>query len=184
MFSLEPIILSALSKPLSFLNRLRVAARRGEHRASDFKRTPSTVGGAPLALAAVWALSAPVAAADLTVIVHNVRSGEGQVMLGLFDSAYNFTKNPARGVQVPAATRDASGRVTLVVRDLPPGSYAVSAFHDLDANGRLNTNLLGVPTEPYGFSNNARGTMGPPSFQAAAFVVPEQGLTIELRVQP
>lgn len=139
-------MLSALCKPLSFLNRLRVAARSGEHRASVFKRTSSAVGRAALALAVVWGLSAPVAAADLTVIVHNLRSGEGQVMLGLFDSASNFTKNPARGVQVPAATRDASGRVTLVVRDLPPGSYAVSAFHDLDANGRLNTNLLGLPS--------------------------------------
>lgn len=177
-------MLSDLCKPLILLNQLRAAARVGAFRARSVKPLFSTAARSAHALAASCALSAPVAAADLTVVVHNVQSGEGQVMLGLFDSASSFPKNVARGLQAAAAARDASGRVTLVVRNLSPGSYAVSAYHDLDANGRLNSNLVGLPSEPYGFSNNARGTMGPPPFQAAAFVVPEQGLTIELRVQP
>ena len=177
-------MLSDLCKPLLLLNQLRAAARVGAFRARSVKPLFSTAARSALALATACALSAPVAAADLTVVVHNVHSGEGQVMLGLFDNASSFPKNVVRGLQAAAAARDASGRVTLVVRNLSPGSYAVSAYHDLDANGRLNSNLLGLPSEPYGFSNNARGTMGPPSFQAAAFVVPEQGLTIELRVQP
>lgn len=78
--------------------------------------------------------------------MHNVRSGEGQVMLGLFDNASSFPKNVARGLQAAAAARDASDRITLVIRNLSPGSYAVSACQDLDANGRLNTNLLGLPS--------------------------------------
>lgn len=177
-------MLSDLCKPLILLNQLRAAARVGAFRARSVQPVFSTAARSALAFTAACALSAPVAAADLTVVVHNIQSGEGQVMLGLFDSASNFPKSVVRGLQAAAAARDASGRVTLVVRNLSPGSYAVSVYHDLDANGRLNSNLLGLPSEPYGFSNNARGTMGPPSFQAAAFVVPEQGLTIELRVQP
>ncbi len=176
-------MLSNLFKPLILLSRIRAVARRGAFHTRSVQPVSSTAVSSALALASACALSAPVAAADLTVVVHNVQSGEGQVMLGLFDSASSFPKNVARGLQAAAAARDASGRVTLVVRNLSPGSYAVSAYHDLDANGRLNSNLLGLPSEPYGFSNNARGTMGPPPFQAAAFVVPEQGLTIELRVQ-
>jgi uncharacterized protein (DUF2141 family) len=43
--------------------------------------------------------------------------------------------------------------VTLVLRDLSPGTYAVSAYHDLDANSQLNNNLMGLPVEPYGFAN-------------------------------
>ncbi len=169
--------------PLIHLNPLRAAPRASVCRTRNVKPASTAAARSALALAAVCGLSAPVGAADLTVVVHNVRSGEGQVMLGVFDNASSFPKNVARGLQVAAAARDASGRVTLVVRNLPPGSYALSAYHDLDANGRLNNNLLGLPSEPYGFSNNARGTLGPPSFQAAAFVVPEEGLTIELRVQ-
>ncbi|MEI7620865.1 MAG: DUF2141 domain-containing protein [Candidatus Falkowbacteria bacterium] len=100
-----------------------------------------------------------------------------------FDSAAAFPKTLTRGVTTAAAGRDAEGRVTLVLRDVAPGSYALSAYHDLDGNGQLNTNLMGMPTEPYGFANNARGSFGPPSFQAASVALPEQGLSIELKVQ-
>jgi uncharacterized protein (DUF2141 family) len=48
---------------------------------------------------------------------------------------------------------------------LPKGAYAVSAFHDVNNNGKLDTNPFGMPKEPYGFSNNARGTFGPPSIE-------------------
>jgi uncharacterized protein (DUF2141 family) len=104
-------------------------------------------------------------------------------MVGLFDSAAAFPKTVTQGVLAAAAGRDATGRVTLVLRDLTPGTYAVSVYHDLDANGQLNNNLMGLPTEPYGFSNNARGSFGPPSFQAASVALPTQGLAIELKVQ-
>lgn len=43
-----------------------------------------------------------------------------------------------------------------------PGKYAVVAFHDVNGNEELDKNMLGIPTEPYGFSNNARGMLGPP----------------------
>lgn len=64
------------------------------------------------------------------------------------------------------------GAVTRVVfADLPPGRYAVAAFHDADENGRLTLWPVGLPREAYGFSNNARGRFGPPSFDSAAFTL-------------
>lgn len=54
---------------------------------------------------------------------------------------------------------------------VPDGEYAVKVFHDLNDNGRMDTNLFGIPKEPYGFSNNAMGTLGPPSFEEAKFLV-------------
>lgn len=57
----------------------------------------------------------------------------------------------------------------LVFADLPPGRYAVAAFHDADENGRLTLWPIGLPREPYGFSNDARGRFGPPGFDSAAF---------------
>ena len=66
--------------------------------------------------------------------------------------------------------------------NLPPGAYAVAVYHDENGNGRLDTNLLGLPTERYGFSNNARRILFfPPSF-AARFTVSALGTTISVRL--
>ena len=60
------------------------------------------------------------------------------------------------------------GTAQLVFVGLPPGRYAIKSFADENGNGRLDTNLVGLPTERYGFSNDAKGRMGPPAFDAAA----------------
>ncbi len=67
--------------------------------------------------------------------------------------------------------------------DVPFGTYAVKAFHDEDGNGTLNTNMVGVPTEDYGFSNNARGTFGLPKFQDARFEMDADEKTIAIRLK-
>lgn len=54
---------------------------------------------------------------------------------------------------------------------LAEGTYAVKAFHDVNDNGKLDTNWMGIPKEPYGFSNDAMGSFGPPSFQQAGFPI-------------
>ena len=146
-------------------------------------RRPSLAAGLLLATCASWLSVVPAQAADLTVVVNNITSNAGNVMLGLFDSASTFPKTVTKFAMAAAAERDAVGRVTLVLRDLTPGTYALSAYHDLDANGQLNNNMMGLPVEPYGFANNARGSFGPPSFQAASVALPAQGLAIELKVQ-
>lgn len=122
-------------------------------------------------------------AADLIVIVNNVQQGAGQVMLGLFNSPEGFPKTISQGTMAPANERSATGQVRLVFKGLASGQYAATAFHDLDGNGKLTTNLMGLPTEPYGFSNNARGNFGPPAFKDAAITLGEQDLTIEVTLK-
>ena len=63
--------------------------------------------------------------------------------------------------------------------ELPAGTYAIGIFHDANLNNRLDNFFFGIPREQYGFSNNARGFMGPPSFEDAAITV--EGVT-ELRI--
>ncbi|MFN7707663.1 MAG: DUF2141 domain-containing protein [Sphingobacteriia bacterium] len=66
--------------------------------------------------------------------------------------------------------------------NLPAGSYALAAFQDLNGNGELDTNLFGVPTEPYGFSNNARGTLSAPNFGECEIKLRnQQKITITLK---
>lgn len=78
-----------------------------------------------------------------------------------------------RGV-VNDATSD---HLIVHISDLPPGKYAVAAYVDKNRNGKQDKNLLGVPKEIYGFSNDVRGTFGPPDFSAAAFEIGENSVT-------
>ena len=81
--------------------------------------------------------------------------------------------------QFPSGEKFCRGTVSeaaadlLNVPDLPPGKYAVATYVDNNRNGRQDKNILGVPTEIYGFSNNVRGMFGPPGFSEAAFEIDE-----------
>lgn len=126
----------------------------------------------------LWGLGAQ--AADLGVTVSGLGSAEGQVMVALFNDAAGFPQgHPFKG-QMAAATK---GQVELVFKDLPPGRYAVSAFHDRNGNQRLDANMMGMPTEPYGFSRDAKGQFGPPKFEDAAFQVDRADQHITVRLQ-
>ncbi len=58
-------------------------------------------------------------------------------------------------------------RVVAQFDEVPVGPFAIAVFHDENEDGALDQNILGIPTEPYGFSQDARGTFGPPSFESA-----------------
>ncbi len=91
----------------------------------------------------------------------------GRVLVALYDSEAAWRSGPARA----RLAVDASGPVVAVFRDLPAGDYGVKAFHDVDGDGEMDTNPFGIPVEPYAFSNNAVGNMGPASWEQARFTV-------------
>ena len=70
-----------------------------------------------------------------------------------------------------------------VFENLPHGEYAISVFHDANGNGELDSNLLRIPKEAYGFSNNARGTLGPPGYEQARFEISESETTLFITVK-
>jgi len=104
--------------------------------------------------------------ADLTVTVKQVHNSTGTVYLAVYDET-SFGKPELARVRQRAAA--AKGDVSFVIHNLPAGKYAVASFHDEDGNGKLEMNPLGIPTEGYGFSNDAHGSGGPPAFAQAAF---------------
>ncbi len=123
--------------------------------------------------------SAALHAADLTIQIEDVKSATGTLMVALYNSPETFLKKPLTGVAVKAK-QDSN---TVVIKDLPAGEYAFAVYHDVNQNAKMDTNVLGIPTEDYGFSNNALGKMGPPSFVAAKFAVPESGMTTSLSLR-
>ncbi|MDA3859615.1 MAG: DUF2141 domain-containing protein, partial [Melioribacteraceae bacterium] len=72
---------------------------------------------------------------------------------------------------------------TVEINDLPFGEYAVSAFHDEDNDKELGTGMFGIPTEGYGFSNNARGSFGPAEYEDAKFFVKDIITTISIEIE-
>ena len=76
-----------------------------------------------------------------------------------------------------------SKKAEWVFKNMPYGKYSIKAFHDENENSKLDTNFAGMPVELYGFSNNARGRFGPPSFKRAAFTLnsPQMTIAIELK---
>jgi uncharacterized protein (DUF2141 family) len=128
----------------------------------------------PAALFGVWfatsafAQVAPAQENLIHVEISGFRSDKGQALCALFSSADGF---PKRADKAAAQARSPiTGRHAVCeFHGLAPGTYAVSVFHDENSNGQLDTNLLGMPTEGVGASNDARGNFGPPKFAAAAF---------------
>jgi len=116
-------------------------------------------------LSAVPAWAAPNG--DTLTLTFETGATTGAVMVVLYDSeaAYDGGQ-PVRALSLPAHVP-----VVAVFEDLPAGDYAVKAFHDVDGDGRMNVSPFGMPTEPYAFSNNAVGNMGPAKWDRAHFTV-------------
>lgn len=111
----------------------------------------------------------PAGSASLTVTFQGLRTPSGAIMASLLASPEAWAGKAPAAAQAEAAVSGTSVSVTFT--GLAPGVYAIKSFHDLDGDGKLNTNPFGIPTEPYAFSNNARGAMGPAPWKAAAFTV-------------
>ena len=126
--------------------------------------------GLPLA---TWAF-------EIQVTVTGLRNAEGNINIALFDTANHFPKDGKAITRARVTAR--MDTVHARLSDLSAGTYAIAVYHDENGNGKLDRNLLGVPTEGYGFSNDARGRMGPPSFDQAAFTLGEADQVMTIAV--
>jgi uncharacterized protein (DUF2141 family) len=123
---------------------------------------------------------AAAGATDLTITVSGVKDNDGYLVATIFNSESSFLKRPEAfaSFRIKASQRN----VGFSVKNLPPGKYAVNAFHDQNDNGKLDFDANGAPTEVYGFSNDARGTLGPPEWAQAAFELGDQAKTISIKL--
>lgn len=131
--------------------------------------------------AALVFMAGQASAARISVTIQGVHSAQGSVFVGLYATPSKFlngTQNDAMR-RVPAST----GPITVVFDNLPPGTYAVGAYHDENGNDHLDTNFLGLPEEGYALSNGVRAVTSKPTFQQAAFTVGDQGAAIALHIR-
>lgn len=106
---------------------------------------------------------------SLTLTVKNISSDEGKISVALCNSSENYTNDDDPFIGKLVDIKD--GIAVIVYENIPSGEYGVKLYHDEDGNGKLNTNFLGIPSEDYAFSNNAKGSFGPASWEDAKFSV-------------
>ncbi len=135
-------------------------------------RLTTQIAAALIGIAATALPFSTIFAAELAVTVKGVRSDKGNIMAQLFkaDAALGKAVQAAGTVQ-PARL----GTLELVFSNLAPGDYAVMLFHDENGNTKMDSNIVGIPTEGYGFSNDAKGSFGPPKFSAMKVTVGATG---------
>lgn len=104
---------------------------------------------------------------DLTIVITNLKKSYGMIRIGIYDKKENF---PKIGKEYKKLSVKVDGKdFRYVVKDLPAGNYAVALYHDSNSDGTCNANIIGVPTESYGFSNNIKPFLSAPSFQDTKF---------------
>jgi len=101
------------------------------------------------------------ATVTLTVEFEVTEFEEGSIRLALYDSAENYMKTPFKSTSALVQNKTA----TLIVENIPQGVYSFAYYQDVDNNDKLDRNMMEIPKEPYGFSNDEKGVFGPPSFE-------------------
>ena len=130
----------------------------------------------------IWG-AGEASAADLVLEISGLKNTSGYLRIALFDSEDGFLEEEAIAIGVRTKLSLVKGTdFTLTLHSVAPGQYAVSAYHDEDANGVRDTNFIGIPKEGYGFSGVAKGTMGRPSFGDAAFRVDSESVRVPIAI--
>jgi uncharacterized protein (DUF2141 family) len=132
-------------------------------------------------LLGVLASGAPAIANELVVQVTGIKSATGEIGCALHADAAGFLSSGG-GLQGRWVKADPKG-VTCRFSGLPAGTYAVAVLHDLNGNRKTDTNLVGIPTEEWGVSNNVRPAMRAPTFDEARVVLSAgKPLTVGVRL--
>ena len=114
---------------------------------------------------------------QLTIQIDNIEAVKGDIRIGVFNASDKFLKQGYTFKTYKVAVTDTTQ--TIIIDDLPKGEYAFIMYHDKNGDGKMNRNLIGIPKEAFGFSNNVRPKLSKPTFEACKFVLEDN---IELHI--
>lgn len=113
----------------------------------------------------------------LLIEFEGIKTEKGKLFVALYNSEKDFLKNEMKGLIVDIK----DGKAQATFKNLEKGIYAVSSFYDKNDNGKMDTNFFGIPKEPTGLSNNAKGRFGPPKFKDAKFNITTSQTNIKIK---
>lgn len=126
-------------------------------------------------------ISYPEELSSFELTIEGISKVEGEIRIAVFNSedSYNEKEDPIHAVVLPVE----GGTLIWDEEKLPYGDYAIAVYHDKNTNGELDSNILGIPKEAYGFSNNARGRFGPASWEDAHFTISSESHSISILIK-
>ena len=131
--------------------------------------------------AALILIAGPASAARIIVTIDGLHSAQGTVFVGLYATPSKFLNgNQSDAIR---KVRASTAPITVAFDNLPPGTYAVGAYHDENGNDHLDTNFLGLPVEGYALSNGVRVVLSKPTFQQAAFTLGAEDKPLALHIR-
>lgn len=140
--------------------------------------TPEATSAAPSEATAVNPSAPPV---KVTIHVTDLRNHKGQLIFGIFKTKDGFPSKQEKSVnwQVTKIDQDK----VVFVAELPPGEYGASVLHDENGDNDLDTNLIGIPTEGYGVTNNPKPKFRAATFKESVFTLPADGAELTISMQ-
>jgi len=127
-------------------------------------------------VAGVYATSFAQTNNKIIVKVEHINSAEGSINVAIFNSEKTFLNTPFLTKSEDAKT----GEMIFEFEEVPNGEYTISIYHDMNENGELDKNLMGIPNEPYGVSKEGKSMFGPPSYKDALFTV--ENMNVDLKI--
>lgn len=125
-------------------------------------------------------ISMECTADELKLELHGTRLTGIPLMVRIYDADSSFPKGKyIREINLLAR----SDHTATIISDLPTGKYAIAAFADINQNGKLDRSFIGKPSEPYGFSNDARHLFGPPDFNEASFELQDAAVSQSIQLR-
>ena len=114
---------------------------------------------------------------QLTIKIENIEVVEGYIRIGIFNASDTFFKKGSNYKKYKIAVEDSIE--SIVIDDLPIGEYAFILYHDKNSDGKMNRKFIGIPKEPYAFSNNIRPKLSKPTFEECKFLL-ENNLAMQI----
>ncbi len=149
------------------------------------RRLAIVLSVAQIILTSTLNIAAPVLAQSsgqttLVVKITGLPSEKGQVKIAVFNSVEKWLgENPLYSSTIGVEKQAVQWKIS----DVPYGEYGIAVFHDENKNGKMDKNVLGIPAEAYGFSNNVRVTFGPPTWEKSKFVVKQPSTEVSIEVK-
>ncbi len=128
-------------------------------------------------VAGAYGLSSAQTTNKLVVKITNIQSAKGDVGVSVSNSEETFLGKPF----VSKAKSAKKGEMTFEF-EVPNGDYTVRVMHDENKNGELDSNFMGIPTEPYGISMDGKSMFGPPSYEDALFVIADKNVKLTIKI--
>jgi uncharacterized protein (DUF2141 family) len=131
---------------------------------------------------ALVVLAQDAGTAALTVKIESIAEVKGKLFVSIYDKGDGFPGKSEQALRRQIVPVTGTSQ-TYVFDALPPGTYAVAIAQDVNDNGKIDANFIGIPKEPVGVSNDAKGRFGPPKFEDAKFTFSgDKAITIHMQL--